>query len=350
MLDKPQSQDVGAGGAAIQAGGNVTVITGGLSYSDIRAVALEVFQTNFQKLALDAATVARGRAEEITDKFLTQLQQESPRSLHQANDPAFQSALLDVQREYAKCGDRELGALLVDLLVQRSKQDQRNLIQLVLNESLVTAPKITEDQLCALTVAFLVRHVQGKLRNLAELGKYLDRYFMPFAGRLPKGSASYQHLEFAGCGAVGVMTVEMESAFQEKFRGLFQKGFDPQKLNEIGLSLRLPERFIVKCLHDPTKLQVNALNGDVLKDLLDANQVSPAERSLLKLLFAEGSMDPGEVLAKCIELRPYMQLIFNAWKLSPLPQLTLTSVGIAIAHANLRRITAFDADLSLWIN
>jgi hypothetical protein len=49
MSSKGQEQKVGEGGTAIQAAGNVTIT--GLSYSEVRAAALDVFEANFYKLA-----------------------------------------------------------------------------------------------------------------------------------------------------------------------------------------------------------------------------------------------------------------------------------------------------------
>ena len=144
MLSKDQEQNVTEGGTAIQAGGNVTITKTGLTYAEVRDVALDVFRANFYELAGAARETAKARAEEITEDFLSKLQKEHPAGLEKSHDPDFQYALFTVQREYARNGDKDLGDLLVDLLVDRSKQEQRDILQIVLNESLSTAPKLTE--------------------------------------------------------------------------------------------------------------------------------------------------------------------------------------------------------------
>jgi hypothetical protein len=50
MLSKAQEQNASDGSTAIQAGGNVTLIKAGLTYNEVRDVALDVFQANFYKL------------------------------------------------------------------------------------------------------------------------------------------------------------------------------------------------------------------------------------------------------------------------------------------------------------
>ncbi len=80
------------------------------------------------------------------------LHKEYAKGLENAENPDFQRALFTVQKEYALTGDDELGDLLVDLLIDRTKQDNRSLLQIVLNESLSVVPKLTNDQLAALSV------------------------------------------------------------------------------------------------------------------------------------------------------------------------------------------------------
>lgn len=203
MLNKDQEQNVAEGSTAIQAGGNVTVT--GLTYTEVRNVALDVFKANFYELAGVAKEIARARAEEITESFLSKLQQENPAGFKKSDDPDFQYALFTVQKEYARNGDKELGDLLVDLLVDRSKQEQRDILQIVLNESLITAPKLTENQLAVLAVVFLFGYTQNfGVGNHQMFADYLDTHAAPFDSKLVKNMACYQHLEFSGSGAIGL--------------------------------------------------------------------------------------------------------------------------------------------------
>ena len=194
-----QDQTSGDNSTNIQAGGAVTILHQGLTYADARQIALDVFKGNFLQLAGEAVDVAKRRAEEITEAFLAELQKQNQPGLSQAKEPDFQHALFTVQKEYARCGDKELGDLLVDLLVDRTKQDSRSILQIVLNESLAVAPKLTPDQLAALSVVFLFKYtVNNGLRNQDAFYGYLDKYVQPFAGLLETKAACYQHLEYSG--------------------------------------------------------------------------------------------------------------------------------------------------------
>lgn len=351
MATKQQEQEVAEGSTAIQAGGDVTIKNTGLSYSEVRQVALDVFRSNFYDLAGAARETAKVRGEQITEEILSKMQSENPEGLQEAINPDFQYSLFTVQREYARSGDKELGDLLVDLLVDRSKQKQRNILSIVLNESLVTAPKLTESQLAILAVIFLFKYTQNKgIGNHEELGAYLEGQVFPFASKLPLTNASYQHLQFSGCGAIGVLASPLEDILGKTYQGLFTKGFEQNELQTREISIGLDPRFFIPCLNDASKFQVRALNKEALERSLEGNQVDDANRARILALFDVGKMDAEEIRQNCVSIRPFMRNLFEKWSASPLNVFTLTSVGIAIGHANVKRLVGEFADLSIWIN
>lgn len=351
MLNRDQQQQVGEGATAVQAGGSVIITQVGLSYSEVRDVALDVFRANFYQLAGPAMETAKARAQEITEDFLKKLQQENPDGFGKGQDPDFQHALFTVQKEYARTGDKDLGDLLVDLLVDRSKQDQRDILQIVLNESLATAPKLTDAQLAVLAVIFLFRYTQSqRIGNHQQLGEHFDRHVLPFASKLVKNSACYQHLEFTGCGSVQMGEITLESILDQTYPGQFLKGFDQSEITNREISIGLDQRFFIPCLNDPTKFQVRANNKTILEQNLAANDIKPEDRAKMVALFDVGRMSHAEIREKCISIRPFMETVFDTWSDSPMKSFTMTSVGMAIGHANIKRLVGVFASLSIWIN
>jgi len=351
MLNEDQEQNVAGGSTAIQARGNVTITTTGLTYAEIRNVALDVFRANFYELAGVAKETAKARAEEITEEFLSRLQKEHPAGLEKSNDPDFQYALFTVQKEYARNGDKDLGDLLVDLLVDRSKHKQRDILQIVLNESLKTAPKLTENQLGALALIFQFKHTQNlTVGNHDMLGQYLDQHIAPFASQVVKNMACYQHLQFCGCGMIGLGEIKLESILGKIYQGQFLKGFDEKEVTDRGVSIGLDPRFFISCLNDPSKVQVRANSKELLEKSFEAHAIAPEDRAKISALFDVYKMNDKEIRDKCIEIRPYMSGLFETWSESAMKNFTLTSVGIAIGHANIKRLVGEFADLSIWIN
>ncbi|ROT44772.1 LPO_1073/Vpar_1526 family protein [Pusillimonas sp. NJUB218] len=350
MLNKNQDQTVASGGAAIQAAGDVTIVNTGISTAEARAIALDVAKATFYELSGLARDIASSRVEEITNRVIEKLEKENPSGLQKAKDPDFQYSLLTVQKEFARTGDTDLGDLLVDLLVDRSKQDQRTILQIVLNESLATAPKLTDGQLSALALIFLFRYTQNyQVGNHKLFGEYLDKHVFPHSARLPKSAASYQHLEFAGCGTA-LVGGPLEETLGKRYGGLFLKGFEKAELTSRGISVGLDSRFVIPCLTDPSKLQNNAMNRQTIEKQIEEKQLSADDGAKLLTLFDESKLNDIQVKEKVIQIRPFMKEVFDAWVNTPMQSFTLTSVGIAIGHANIKRFAREFTELEVWIN
>jgi hypothetical protein len=60
-------------------------------------------------------------------------------------------------------------------------------------------------------------------------------------------------------------------------------------------------------------------------------------------------MNSQEIIDVVIKAREYMKVIFDTWT-STMGHFTLTSVGIAIGHANVKKQTGEFTNLSIWIN
>lgn len=351
MLSNDQSQDVGNSATAIQAGGSVTVINVGITAAEARAIALDVARATFYELTGAAKDTASIRVEEITDQVIKKLEKDFPAGLQKAKDPDFQYALFTVQKEYARNGDKDLGDLLVDLLVDRSKQDQRDILQIVLNESLSTAPKLTDTHLAALAVVFLFKYTQNHgVGNHQTFGEYLDKQLFPFVSKLSRNKAGYQHLEFTGCGSIGLAVNSLEGILGTTYQGQFLKGFDLSEIASRAISVGPDSRFFLPCLNDVSKLQVRANSKENLERYLDAEGVSLEDRARIVELFDLGKMSESEIKEKVIDLRPYMAEVFDIWTNSPMQTFTLTSVGMAIGHANIKRLIGEFASLSRWVN
>lgn len=131
IKDQVQKQQAGDSSTNLQ--GQSIVIHQGISYSDAKEIALDVYKSNFLQLSQDAAELARARAEEITDNFLTKLKDENEAAVTEMSQPGMQAALFEAQKQYAKTGDKNLEGLLVDILVERASTPERNIYQIVLD-------------------------------------------------------------------------------------------------------------------------------------------------------------------------------------------------------------------------
>ena len=339
-----QEQSGGERSTNIQAMGDVQV---GLSYAEAKQIALDVFDANFYRLSAAAAQTAQQRAEKLIEAYLERLQAEAPAGLEEMRDPDMQYALYTAQREYARQGDDELGDLLVQLLVDRAQRGERGLQQIVLNESLSVAAKLTSDQLDALTLVFVLRYTRRhNLTSLDTLGAYLDGMVLPFVLGASEKQSAYQHLEYAGCGTISIGSTTIERAFRKLYAGLFSGGLSSEKVTDFPEDHR---SLLVPCLQDPDKLQIGVTDGETLDKLLQERGATPEATAFVKQAFEEQTMAEADVRGAVLKVRPGAEALFKKWSDTQMKHLTLTSVGIAIGHANLQRKTGEKLDLSLWI-
>jgi hypothetical protein len=104
------------------------------------------------------------------------------------------------------------------------------------------------------------------------------------------------------------------------------------------------------CLNDASKIQVRANSKELLDKAFEANAITPDDRSKIAALFDVGKMNDVEIKDTCIKIKPYMSGLFDIWSESAMKNFSLTSVGIAIGHANIKRLVGEFANLSIWIN
>jgi hypothetical protein len=323
----------------------VDTLNYGLTYQDAKALFTDLFKENFLKLQEEASTIATSRAEEITDGFLNKLAVNYPAAIANAKDPDFQMALLQVQREYARSGDKELGDILVDILVDRSAQSGRSLRQLVLKDALDTAPRLTPAEFAILTVLWWVRHVRCSVSNPIELSNAIRQSLIPFAGALTTNSAEYRHLESCGCLSVGIGQTDIVDVIRQMYQGIFTDGF-PRTEESAGKLLEAGA--LRQCLRNPEHLQVGVIQEYEL-DALAKKTGQQQYRQRLGALFNTGIMNTPAVEQELIKNVPAIGPVINIWRSSLMKHSDLTATGIAIGHANWRRATGNHEDVEIWL-
>lgn len=340
-------QESGDQSVNLQAGGNIVV---GVTYEDARQIALDVYKANAVELAAAAKQAAIARAEELTDKFLSELKDKNPPAVSQAARPDFQIALLDAQKAYARTGDKDLAVVLVDLLVNRTKQEPRSLREIVLSESLQVVPRLTVAQINTISAIFLLRYTENRLvATLEHLGQWFDRYMAPLVSSLSKSDSLYRHLVYSSAATQELTSMNLAAVFKTHYPGVFSKGFDVTNMKD--LTDKYPN--LKAMLHDaPTegrKMLLPVTTG-LLKQMLDSAGVHDSN-DIDRLINAQKSdlVGDAEVLQKLIGARKDFETLADVWDNSSLKSMTLTSVGTAIGHANFQRLSGDQAPLSIWI-
>ncbi len=331
--DTNQNQSGGDGSTNLQA----TNIYIGISASEARQIALDVYNANITTLSREAALTARSRAEELTDDFLRKVVEQRPTLLAKFSDPGIQIALLNAQKEYARTGDKDLENLLVNLLLDRASEPTRNLRQIALEEAMTVLPKLTQKQVNILTLNLLINENWSRTNSIGALKWFLTQA-VKFKTKIEFQSPDILHLEFTGCAK------SLNSASYQKglvyhltqyHSGLFAKGFSMEEFAaQVGEN---PDysKWLIPCPRTPNKFMMNAVSFHELEGIGDYSQ---EERIKLSQAFKMNLMNSKEVQEFLIELEPEFEFFF-APENSSICQLALTPVGVAIACANFTKTT-----------
>lgn len=344
----------------IRAGSNSTNVQGkeitlnhynGLTYQDVKEIALDVFDNNFYRLSEKATEVARLRAEELTTNYIQKILKKSPMDLEKLESPDLQYVLFEAQKGYARLGSKELSDLLVDLLVERTTLSDESLMQVVLNESISVASKLTTVQLDILSLVFLLQHSKKfNIVDFESLKDFVEQHILPFTQNLSKNETNYQHLVYAGCGVLDSSMREIPDIFRVNYPSVFSKGFDKEKFNHIVLEEEKAKELFIPCLHNENLYQVGAEDYETVKEFCEECDISEKTAEKIIQLQKENLFTIQEASEFLYTLVPELKSTMEIWKDSKIQLLNLTSVGIALAYSNIKRKIDTDIKLSKWIN
>jgi hypothetical protein len=323
-----QSQKSGDKSNNIQAGGSVTIIQG-ITTTEAREIALDVYKANALDLAKSARDLVDERVSKITDKIVTEIHNRKPDALNAFGDPDFQYKLYESSIAFARSGDTELEKLLVDLMVERASENARSTKQLILNEAVEVVGKVSQQQHFIIVSVFLARHSRFQTGDYKDFLSRLDTLWVKYFNEINKSDLSYKHLEYLGCMTSSIGTADIFKKLKGNYGGFFIKGFKQEEI---------PEKFraeaIKVCsqhLFEKDLLQYMCLDEDVLVSEMSKRGVADESRQEILAHYRKSLMGNSDIQKKLESDLPSSKIIFEKWKETPLSSCTLTSVGRALA-------------------
>lgn len=216
MVFKGQTIDSGDNSTNIQ-GKEVTVIqnNSGLSYSEVKDIAMNVFKNNFYELGEKVEKIVQERAENILDDYLEKLSSKNSESIKNTQDPDVRYVIYEAQKDHARRGDDNIKKLLVDMLIERTLSNN-DINSLVLNEALKVTSKLTIKQINLLSFIFLIKHLnfvrEVPIEDYIDMVKAIQSLF----NLLPNDHA-FEHLQYASCISISIGSIEFDRIISHKF-------------------------------------------------------------------------------------------------------------------------------------
>ncbi len=341
-----QSQRGGANSTNTQ-----IVVNAATDIENIRSIVHDAVAAEIYRYSQDARREMAENLVAIADKIVAKVALSGPDGTSKFANPDIQYNLGVIGREYSRSGDEGLGDLLVELLNDRCQFENRSVMAVVLNDAILTAPRLTDGELAALTVSWVVSRVQfQKISNLDTLVKRLGEYLLPFVPEIPLGESSYYHLEFAGCTSIeSLMEAQFGQILLHFYPGLFSKGFDREGILPELQPFIENEIIFGPCLRDASKFQVLSASELDLENMTESLGLS-AHAPALKQMLQRNLLSAEEIESEVVGIDPALASLIEIWNSNEIQNMRLTSVGIAIAHANMVRIRGFTSPLSIWVS
>lgn len=351
-MTSKQDQSVSDNSTAIQSSGDVNY-SAGISPAQMVEI-IESVQKIVQVYTEQSKDIMEQRLESFRGGLLKEFSESGNGKTEAFSDPDFQAALLDAQKAVARSGDESLKDVLIYLVSQKSQYEKRDRLSLTLNDAIAKVGSIPEADLNMLTLIFLFKNVHHSgLSNLPSLAGFMSSAAVPLLSNVSKSDSAVSYLAAHGCVlAPDKIAIRMNALtiLLKSYSSIIKKG-----ATEGALRAKFDDYDVLVAMG----LVINSPYGNDLKVFLHSG---PNLESILVSLgiFGKYADDYNELTKDANpsveEFKPVFALhlpvlndLLETYDHPNIRDSRLTSIGIALAHANLAKGQFRDADLSEWI-
>jgi hypothetical protein len=330
----------------------IQIINQGITPSEAIKLINTVLDQRLVSLENKAREYYQERRHEFV-RFLTDKIKELPEEeISKLQDPDTQLALIDAANISGRKQNSELRNLLSNLVIKRIKNDnsgKEELKNIVFNEAISTINKLTVDQLKIITLCYLLKYAfNRKINSWSALDEYLNTRVKPFTG-FKNTDTEFRHVEYAGCGSIGLVSWNILNVFKFNYSFLFLKLFPKQTVDKISIPDEIKNQlFVLDPKEDKYIITVKNIN-DLDKYLNQNSRDENLNNKIIKI-FKSNLIEDIEVKENLIKETVLGKDIINLIDNTDLKHLSLTSVGIAIAITYYEQTTRDNLDIDVWIN
>lgn len=133
----------------------------GMDYQNTKSLCQDLIKNELEKYKSDAEQLAKERNEKFLSTLFEKLHKEKiddNSMCEEFKNPDMQYTFFEAQKAYIRLGTPELENILSNLLVDRTKESNRTLLQIALAEAVNAVPMLLPSQLDILALCFLLRY------------------------------------------------------------------------------------------------------------------------------------------------------------------------------------------------
>jgi hypothetical protein len=336
MNDKELNQTGGDGSTNQQA---VTINNHhnhyGPTETQIRQIQSEIFRENMTVLAGHVAEIVMARGTEFSERLIAEKLLPEPSLMAAFADPSMQIAAYEAQKCYAKSGDVKTADLLLDFLAARAEHPERNLQQIVIDESLAIVPKLTNGLLDILSALFLVNQGLNGIHSFSELEEYLIAGLTPIIDNLIQVPENYNYLKYLNCVEELNDGMAFTDTIMTKAARLMYSGIPVEEFESGYGSVRNFVGFIEPWPHNPSVVKYTWDDFTAIDNVFNNPSIDIGIRGAVHGIRHDRRMNVdthGNYLLRI----PIILRAQNLWFSCPLIKLTTTHIGALIGQAHLK--------------
>jgi hypothetical protein len=342
-----QSQDVGESGQAIQSGRD-TNVHNGLSAEQLKAI-ISTIAEQLPAYAALAREIVDARLVDFENRIVERFEADPAAKAEAFGDPDFQYLVRNAQHAYARSGEEDVGAMLADLIAERSKSSGRDRLALSLNQAVEVSANLTVNEFSALAFAYLMRRTrQNGVSNIHAMASALNARINPFIDNLTTEESSYSYLVAQRCATISMGEISLRDILVGEYPAFFMRGAPLSDFGPLPADILADRNLFIPALLNPSLFQPRAADKPTWDEMTNRAGLVAALSDQAWSVGQGSLMQESEIISAYAPIVPRIADAFEIWGGTPVKSLELTTVGIAIGHAYAKS-SGFDADLRIWI-
>ncbi|MFH1048173.1 MAG: LPO_1073/Vpar_1526 family protein [Patescibacteria group bacterium] len=324
----------------------------GLTYSEVKDLVISVVDQKLISFHDEAKTIYDKRTDEFKKLLMDKIKDLPEEEIVKLKEPDTQLTLVEAAKISGRKQNEELRNLLANLVISRIKNDKsgkEELKNIVYNEAISTVNKLTVDQLKIITVCYLLKYTSyNGIVSWDTFRNYLNTHIKPFLN-FKNTNAEFQHIEYAGCGSIGIGSWNLINIYKQQYSFLFFNLVEKDQIDGLALSDEIKnEIFVLDVKED--KYFVRFKNKTELDKYFKNKKIDKEIIIKLVSIYENHIKNNEEIKKKIVEETDIGKELIDLWEKSVLKHLSLTSVGIAIGASYFEQIVGEKIDIGIWIN
>lgn len=324
----------------------------GLTYFEAKDLVISVIDQKIIALKDEAEKIYNQRTEEFKKFLIDKIKDLPEEEIAKLKEPDTQMALIEAAKISGRKQNEEIQKLLANLVISRIKNDksgEEELKNIVYNEAISTINKLTIDQLKIITLVYLLHYTSySGIISWEAYRNYLDSHIKPFLD-FKNTNAEFQHIEYAGCGSIGIGSWDIINIYRQQYSFLFLNLVEKDQVDNLNLSDEIKKE-ITALNEKENKYFIRFKNKTDLQEYLKNKAVDEETSNKIISIYESHVKNSDDVKKKISDETNTGKELMELWEKSNLKHLSLTSVGIAIGASYFEQVIGEKINISIWIN